>query len=118
MSIFKTSPDRYQIAGIERPAPQRSSLRRLPQYHLPELPQLNTQRAPVQRGRRGRQRRRETVVGGQWSVVRKENREKELATPVRSSGPTPGESSFGGPLSGIQRGTAGQAKSAKKLEGL
>jgi len=37
-------------------------------------------------------------------------------TPVRFSEPTPGESSFGGPLSGIQRGTAGQARIEEKKE--
>lgn len=37
-------------------------------------------------------------------------------TPVAFPEATPGESSFGGPLSGIQRGMAGQAGIAEKIE--
>jgi len=48
--LIKTT-DSLISAGTER-----MLIHRLPRYHLPELPQLNTQRAPVQRGRRGRQK--------------------------------------------------------------
>ena len=90
-----------------------------PQYDLPEADK-SCGATPVETTARkvslGTARRhfRFASTGGVNKDAKFTKIKDELATPVRSPGPTPGESSHGGPLSGIQRGTAGQASLDKK----